>query len=476
MQTLIFGNRGKAFIRATRPPHGRVSGLPCPNCGSEISFLEQYHRHYCYSCGRYAPEGYGDRDAKKCPICGGVLSFVVQYDRFYCYRCNAYPSDEALAQGNPSAAAPVAETAPEPSSKPPAAQEVVQEPAEPEPAKVQVSEVWEESAPEPEPEPALSAKPPLVREVILEAKKPVLMDLCKSYDLDPTGTKEQLRERLLSYFDEIEEESPAEPEPVSEELPREPEEEPAAEVPESLGPDEPEPEESAPREASAHRDSIPTGPPAQPSEQRPSILFGPTPGETVAVVIPSTDTVDAGPATVEVRPVQVEAPIEHPCPTCGRELTFIPQYSRSYCYRCRAYAPLARAKNACPNCGATLRWIDQYERWWCDACRRYAPADLPKPERAVAAATTAAEWATAEPVARAIVVHRHRSPGSGIGLMALGMALFVVYEVVVDLPLVLPFNPGIVLPADLAWGVRFFSFVFVAAGAMFGLHALRDRT
>src|SRR5437879_11865713 len=67
-----------------------VISLPCPTCGSELAFLEQYQRHYCYACGNYAPEGYGERGAKICPTCRGILSYVAQYDRHYCYRCNAY--------------------------------------------------------------------------------------------------------------------------------------------------------------------------------------------------------------------------------------------------------------------------------------------------------------------------------------------------------------------------------------------------
>src|SRR5437879_9510114 len=39
------------------------------------------------------------------------------------------------------------------------------------------------------------------------------MDLCKGNDLAPTGTTEQLRERLLSYLDTLEAE--AEPEPIA---------------------------------------------------------------------------------------------------------------------------------------------------------------------------------------------------------------------------------------------------------------------
>src|SRR5881397_3218980 len=75
-----------------------VISLPCPTCGSELAFLEQYQRHYCYACGNYAPEGYGDRGAKICPTCRGILSYVAQYDRHFCYRCNGYPADGVVLQ------------------------------------------------------------------------------------------------------------------------------------------------------------------------------------------------------------------------------------------------------------------------------------------------------------------------------------------------------------------------------------------
>ncbi len=128
--------------------------------------------------------------------------------------------------------------------------------------------------------------------------------------------------------------------------------------------------------------------------------------------------------------VQATPRVEQPCPNCGRELSYIAQYNRWYCYSCRAYAPVARSKNACPNCGATLRWIDQYERWWCDSCRR---------------------------------------------LMMMGLVLFVLYELLVDLPTALAFSTGIALTPDVEWGMRFFGFVFIAIGAMIGLFSVRDR-
>jgi hypothetical protein len=74
-----------------------------------------------------------------------------------------------------------------------------------------------------------------------------------------------------------------------------------------------------------------------------------------------------------------------------------------------------------------------------------------------------------------VAVHRHQSPGSGIGLLAFGLLLFVVYEVLVDLPTVLRVNTGLDIAPDVAFGLRFFAILFVAAGALLGLLALRDR-
>ena len=475
-----------------------MTGLPCPNCGSETSFLEQYNRYYCYSCGRYAPEGYGDRGTKPCPTCGGVLSYIAAYERYYCYRCNAYPPEEVVAEKRepePVVIAPTVEADP-------SDQAVVQEPSKLEEAPPAVVETTSEGPTEPTSEPATepaaepsptpveptaeevptdgeaSSKPPLVRKSIWQAKKPVLLELCKAYGLDPTGTKEQLRGRLLSYLDELEPESRE----VEEEV--HPEDEPAAEseieAPEEIPQvaEEPEPvfESPAPDEPS-QQEPIDTAAEESPEPVAPVTTAAPD----VIVETPVAETArPAGPmVVVQETPTVREIPkVEHPCPTCSRELTYIPQYNRWYCYSCRAYSPVARAKNACPNCGATLRWIDRYERWWCDSCRRYAPADLPRPVRVAmpVAATVTAERAV-RPVYQpaAVVVHRHRSPGSGIGLAALGLVLFVLYEALVDLPAVLTFKTGIVLTPDVAWGLRFFAFVFVAGGAILGLSSVRDR-
>src|SRR6266705_2833510 len=446
-----------------------VISLPCPTCGSELAFLEQHQRHYCYTCGNYAPEGYGDRGANICPTCRGILSYVAQYDRHYCYRCNAYPADDAVLQSL-EATMPVdirpAPEASEPSipvtepEKTEVAEKTVEverrvdpeKPAEPsveplvtvagEPATPipQPEEIVEEEPPQhgaTEPRP----RPPIVRLKVFQAKKPALMDLCKAYNLDPTGTKEQLRERLLSYLDTLEGE--AEVEQSVEEEPARGAGSPPAVTPEVI--------ETRPlQESVVERIDTP-----------------------VLVAVPeSQPDIAAAPAVEATRAL-------HPCPTGGRALTYIARYRRWYCYHCRAYAPVSQSKYACPNCGAALRWIGQYERWWCDSCRRYAPADLPKPESATVATATPAEVAKpltyATAYSTSTITHRHRSPGSGIGLVGFGIILFVLYELLVDLPGVLSYTTGIAVAPDLAFGLRFFAFVFVALGAIRGLSAVRDR-
>jgi len=187
-----------------------------------------------------------------------------------------------------------------------------------------------------------------------------------------------------------------------------------------------------------------------------------------------------GPSPPEASPVRR---VEHPCPTCGRELDYISRYDRWYCYSCKAYAPASPVKHACPNCGATLRWIPQYGRWWCDGCRLYASSDLPAPRpgapaTAVPAATALATAGPSGPLVSpgpAIVVHLHRSPMSGIGLIALGLVMWLVYEVLVEFPVYLGMAPALRVPTDVGFLLRFSGFLFVALGTITGFLAARSR-
>jgi len=501
--TLKSANYGRAFIPPIQAPTG-VADLPCPNCGSPLAFLDQYQRHYCLRCGQYAPEGYGDRGAKHCPTCGGILSYVSRYDRFYCYHCNLYAPEETAAPPTPSSphaespavasqptppetakaepaaapstpeatpaaagtAAPVPPTTPatpEPSPTPAALPETTpstpvlpastapetpaaQPPAEPIPQE-----------PSPEIQKLAASKPAVVRVKIFTLKKSELIDLCKTYSLDPSGTKEQVQERLLSYLHDLE----------SEETPSE---EPRASL-------EPTPRaiEPTPAPASAPAAKL------EPMVSRASAATLAAPA-AAAVVIP-VEAPQPEPATEappqESAPVEVSrAPpkIEHPCPTCGRELTFIAQYDRYYCYFCQRYAPVTRVKGACPTCGATMRWIDQHQRWWCDSCQKYASADLPKPTNGAAAVPRAVAATTAVTAARpAVVIHHHASPAVGMGLIGLGLALWIIVEFFTVLAPAMSLAINNPFTGSLGSVTVFFAFIFVAAGALLGLSNLRDR-
>ena len=476
-----------------------MAELPCPSCGSALTFLDQYQRYYCHRCLQYAPEGYGDYGAQTCPTCGGILSYVRQYGRMYCYHCNAYPPEPAAAKpevvaptrtpvelapptfapeatAQPAAIAPstvpretalVATAAPPPSPEPEAkpaetATEAIK-PEAPSPPPAAAPETAatlpqaapvEQEPPKPSMEMRLLAKqkPAAVRVKLFALKKPELVDLSRVYDLDPSGTKEDLQQRLLSHLHDLEMEG----EPVAEEEP------PAATVPAS---EIQEPSEATAQEPAA-ADVSPEAPtPAQVATEETT----PEPAKQVqpapAIVVPSAAPAEAPRSAPKV---------EHPCPTCGKELTFISQYNRYYCYACQRYAPVAsRSKNACPTCGATMRWIDQHRRWWCDDCRRYAPADLPAPGASVTTAPAAAAAAT--PAARAVETHRHGSPASGAGLVGLGIALYIVYAFFGFLGAMLGFVTPAGVTQEMLDLLQFFAFVFVALGAIVGLYGLRDR-
>ena len=492
-----------------------MADLPCPTCGSPLAFLDQYHRYYCHRCGQYAPEGYGDRGAQRCPTCGGILSYISQYDRFYCYRCNAYPPPEtatppattaptetlAAAPAQPAvpavatpsstaitpaptpaeaalvaAATPVPLPAsPQPSSEPtptPTAAPETPQPATgttPSPA---LTVAPAEKPPEPAPaEPsremlALAAsKPAVVRVKIFALKKSELIDLTQAYHLDPSGTKEQLQERLLSYLHDLETEEQPETEPEEEPEPHaEPEAEPVAAA-------APVKQEGMVKPAEVTAVPVATSAAAVLVEE-PQPRPAPA-SQAAPAVVPVAVTPQAAGAAETPRPV---SRAEHPCPTCGRELTYISQYNRWYCYYCQRYAPAApRSKNACPTCGATMRWIEPHRRWWCDSCQKYASADLPAPGGEASVAATPAPVAAAAPV-RTVPAHRHGSPASGAGLVGLGLALYIVYAFFAFLGDLLGFAIPTGITPELLDILQLFAFLLVAAGAIVGLYGLRDRT
>ncbi|UCG68493.1 MAG: hypothetical protein JSV09_11860 [Thermoplasmata archaeon] len=71
----------------------------CPTCGGDPTFVEQYKRHYCYTCSAYVEPVEKKEEvaaakpaevSKVCPTCGGDPTYVEQYKRHYCYTCSAY--------------------------------------------------------------------------------------------------------------------------------------------------------------------------------------------------------------------------------------------------------------------------------------------------------------------------------------------------------------------------------------------------
>ncbi|MEW5937034.1 MAG: hypothetical protein AB1665_04340 [Candidatus Thermoplasmatota archaeon] len=84
-----------------------MSSHPCAVCGSPLAWVPQYRQYYCYRCQTYYPPGkpapQGDavdgsvREGSippspiyRCRTCNTQLQFIEQYQRWYCYTCRAY--------------------------------------------------------------------------------------------------------------------------------------------------------------------------------------------------------------------------------------------------------------------------------------------------------------------------------------------------------------------------------------------------
>lgn len=63
----------------------------------------------------------------------------------------------------------------------------------------------------------------------------------------------------------------------------------------------------------------------------------------------------------------------------------------------------------------------------------------------------------------------------GIGLVGLGLTLFILYEFFAVFAPAMNLGVNNPFPGNLGSVMTFFSFLFVAAGAMIGLSSLRDR-
>ena len=64
--------------------------------------------------------------------------------------------------------------------------------------------------------------------------------------------------------------------------------------------------------------------------------------------------------------------VEKICKGCGRELSWIQQYNRYYCSRCKQYPP------TCPICYSDLFWVPTYNQYYCNTCMKYP--ELTKPQ------------------------------------------------------------------------------------------------
>lgn len=193
------------------PLEAQLSPDRCPNCGKRLKFPESRAEGLCPSCGIYveilSPLAPGS-DSSPGEDVKRRRDLAVMYLNLEEMEGLDELSEEPSEPETPSALESSVQEPlqlPEPEAPP---YPIVQEPrkrASPPWVETRVppaeppTPVAVERVPEAEPAP-----PPFVREALDRAKKTELMDLCKVHRLDPTGTKQQLRERLMTFLDEHE--------------------------------------------------------------------------------------------------------------------------------------------------------------------------------------------------------------------------------------------------------------------------------
>ncbi len=558
----------------------------CPSCGKELTYIPQYRRYYCYAEGKYAPKDIQPLTAARArPV-----------------ETDVAPKEE------PKAAEPVVveAEAPEPA---PAAAEPEARPEEPEPVVVA-------SKPQPAPEPVESAeapsaapaiakakpveepsRPKLTKNQVIRAKKVQLEEWSRAFGLDATGTRNVLRDRLLAYLTELQKEQQRKADvaevlqPISAVEPRtEPAGEPAAQVAPTIV-EQPKPE-PVPEFVEKAPEVVPVEPPIEPTIAEPPRAEGPAktaappkqaeaapirtapPEQAPAPVVESPPSTPAhaqeAPAIVEsesvaepalapavppapdVTMVEVAKPLpcpkcgkeltyiaqydrlycfscgnyapkgygreptpvvgekpaipvvtpkvkaekkaEHPCPTCERELTYIKEYDRWYCYAEKKYAP-KKVKNPCPTCSKELTFIKEYDRWYCYGERKYAPksyaaatsavATAPAPvgtAPAVEVASKPASAAAEEVPAKAVKIvphgeHAHGRPGIGVGLLATGFGFVLISRLLQLLGALRVIDPVDLqrLPAFVTPTLEFLGILLAVIGIAVGMRALATR-
>ncbi|GEM_PF-1001948 len=68
---------------------------PCPDCGTDLTWVDEYERWYCLVCEGYKEEE--KLEEKVCPDCGDDLIWVDAYEKWYCYRCEEYKEEDTKA-------------------------------------------------------------------------------------------------------------------------------------------------------------------------------------------------------------------------------------------------------------------------------------------------------------------------------------------------------------------------------------------
>ncbi len=361
----------------------------CPTCGAELTYIPPYGRHYCYGCRSYAP-----KTLHPCEVCGRALVFIQQYHRYYCYGCQEYKENVGIRNSCPTCGGEL-EHIPQYNRfycfqcRAYAPQEYGITGRIRGGRPMTKDDAGKEQ---------IVGYAPFSREDMDLASKEQLMNWCKDYSLDDGGMKYELRLRLLEHVRKqgllLKGEKPGEtqrekaPQPAEEEVVQE-----AAVVEELEEPPRAAEEASAPPRVEVEEQAI--------------------------------------------RPLQRTQEVQNACPTCGKELAYIPQYGRWYCYSCQSYAP-----------SGTSSPVSTY------------PAQSSRQQ-----ATTAATK---------IRKQRQGNPMVGISLAIVGLLMFVVDELLYRAPAVFDI-PVLVTAPEIDFALRFLSIIFIALGLIAAIVLVRAR-
>ncbi len=357
----------------------------CPTCGAELTYLPPYRRHYCYGCRSYAPQA-----IHACKVCGRALVFVQRHHRHYCYGCQEYTDDVDIENPCPTCGEELTYVAEygrffchHCKEYAPKAYAIAKK--DHRGRSMTKSRKKKEEA---------IGHAPFSRKEMDLASKEQLMKWCREYGLDDSGLKYELRLRLLEHIRRQGlllkgEESP--------------EEVPEVEV----------------ESGTAMEDS------------------------KEAVVVTEVEEALEQPeeAAISEEAALVEAPGviqggEMACPTCGRALTYIPQYDRWYCYQCQAYAEGT---------------VPPY---------RTQPPEVESHRAA----------------RRAAKVRRTQggNPMVGVSLAIMGLLMYIADEILFNAPRIFDI-PVLITAPEVDFALRFLSTIFIAMGIIAAVLLVRQR-